>query len=244
MKRKGFTVNGKHTYYAYGLQMLKRNISSAPKDEHLERVPFSNVTYNFDSLFGKKSYGERKLSYELEFIERHIERAEDKVISLINWLHWGGSLDLYDDYYPNYHFSVREPDVDCSEKHGVYTLKVSFKAAPEILPNPNKMKYNAANVTIPDVNSDGKVNAIDSSAILAAYAALSATPPLDTGLTPAQLHAADANMDGKIDSIDASMVLNFYTKLSQTSSPYDGMSIEAAWAAYLNDYFHTGGEVY
>ncbi len=224
--------------------MLKRNIGSAPKDEHLERVPFSNVTYNFDSLFGKKSYGERKLSYELEFIERHIERAEDKVISLINWLHWDGSLDLYDDYYPNYHFCVREPDVDCSEKHGVYTLKVSFKAAPEILPNPNKMKYNAANVTIPDVNSDGKVNAIDSSAILAAYAALSATPPLDTGLTPAQLHAADANMDGKIDSIDASMVLNFYTKLSQTSSPYDGMSIEAAWAAYLNDYFHTGGEVY
>ena len=51
-------------------------------------------------------------------------------------------------------------------------------------------------------------------------------------------------MDGKIDSIDASMVLNFYTKLSQTSSPYDGMSIEAAWAAYLNDYFHTGGEGY
>lgn len=244
MKRKGFTVNGKHTYYAYGLQMLKRNIGSAPKDEHLERVPFSNVTYNFDSLFGKKSYGERKLSYELEFTERRIKQAEDKVVSLLNWLHWDGSLDLYDDYYPDYHFSVREPDVDCSEKHGVYTLKISFKAAPEMLPNPNKLKYNAANVTIPDVNSDGRVNALDSSAILVAYAALSVTPPLDTGLTPAQLHAADANMDGKIDSIDASMVLNFYAKLSQTNSPYDGMSIEAAWAAYLNDYFHTGGEVY
>lgn len=244
MKRKGFTVNGKHTYYAFGLQMLERNVGSAPKDEHTERVPFSNITYNFDALFGKKSYGERKLTYKLEFTERHIERAEDKVISLINWLHWDGSLDLYDDYFPNYHFSVREPDVDCTEKHGVYTLKLTFKAAPAMLPNPNKRKYNAANTIIPDVNSDGRVDPVDASIILAAYAALSENPPRDPGLTPAQMRAADANMDGKIDAVDAAMVQSFYTKLSQTNSPYNGMSIEAAWAAFLNDYFCTGGEVY
>ena len=244
MKRKGFTVNGKHTYYAFGLQMLERNVGSAPKDEHIERVPFSNITYNFDALFGKKSYGERKLTYKLEFTERHIERAEDKVISLINWLHWDGSLDLYDDYFPNYHFSVREPDVDCTEKHGVYTLKLTFKAAPAMLPNPNKMKYNAANVTIPDVNSDGKVDSVDASAILAAYAALSSDPPRDTGLTPAQLYAADANMDGKVDSVDASLVTKFYALMAQTDGPYDGMSVEAAWAAFLNEHFKTGGEVY
>lgn len=239
---KGITVNGKHTFYAFGLRMLKRNIGSAPKDEHLERVPFSNITYNFDELFGKKSYGERKLSYEFEFIERRIEQAEDKVIGLINWLHWDGSLDLYDDYYPNYHFSVREPDVDCTEKHGLYTLKLVFKAAPAMIPNPNKMKYNAANITIPDVNGDGAVNATDSSMILTAYTNIQSGQP--SGLTAEQEKAADANMDGAINAMDSSMVLDFYSKRQQTNGPYAGMSLEAAWAAYLNDYFNTGGEVY
>lgn len=239
---KGITVNGKHTFYAFGLRMLKRNIGSAPKDEHLERVPFSNITYNFDELFGKKSYGERKLSYEFEFIERRIEQAEDKVIGLINWLHWDGSLDLYDDYYPNYHFSVREPDVDCTEKHGLYTLKLVFKAAPAMIPNPNKMKYNAANVTIPDVNGDGAVNATDSSMILTAYTNIQSGQP--SGLTAEQEKAADANMDGAINAMDSSMVLDFYSKRQQTNGPYAGMSLGAAWAAYLNDYFNTGGEVY
>ena len=239
---KGITVNGKHTFYAFGLRMLERNIGSAPKDEHLERVPFSNITYNFDELFGKKSYGERKLSYEFEFIERRIEQAEDKVIGLLNWLHWDGSLDLYDDYYPNYHFSVREPDVDCTEKHGLYTLKLVFKAAPAMIPNPNKMKYNAANITIPDVNGDGAVNATDSSMILTAYTNIQQGLP--SGLTEEQEKAADANMDGAINAMDSSMVLDFYSKRQQTNGPYAGMSLEAAWAAYLNDYFNTGGEVY
>ena len=242
MKRKGFFVNGKHSYYAYGLRMLKRSIGSAPKDEHLERIPFSNITYDFDVLFNKKSYGERKLSYELEFIEKDIEKAGDKTIALINWLHFDGSLDLYDDFFPNYHFSVREPKVDYSEKHSIYTFEIVFNAAPAIVPNPNKMTYNAANTIIPDVNSDGYVNAVDASAIDAAYQALSADPPRDPGLTPEQLRAADANMDGYINTVDSAWVRDFTAKLS--TGQYDGLTLEGAWAAYLNDRKHTGGEVY
>lgn len=242
MKIKGFTVNEKHTFYTFGLRMLKRNIGSAPKDEHLERVPFSNITYNFDTLFQKRSYGERKLTYEFEFTEQRIEQAEDKVITLLDWLNWNGSLDLYDDYYPNYHFSVRAPDVDCTEKHGLYTLKITFKAAPAMIPNPNKMKYNAANTIIPDVNSDGVVNATDSSLILTAYTNIQQGLP--SGLTEEQEKAADANMDGAINAVDSSMVLDFYTKRQTSDSPYRNMSLEAAWAAYLNDYFNTGGGVY
>lgn len=245
MKRKGFTLNKKHTYYTFGLSMLKHNIGSPPKDEHLERVPFSNVTYNFDALFGKKSYGERKLSYEFDFIERNINKAEAKIIKIREWLQFSGNLDLYDDYYPHYHFSVREPSFYSTESHGVYTIKIVFKAAPAMLPNPDKLKYTAVNVTLPDVNGDGKVDMSDASLILAAYAALSTDPPQDPGLTPKQLKAADANMDGKIDASDAAMVSNFYSILAQTDSPYDGMSLPAAWAAYLNDFFNTdGGEVY
>lgn len=244
MKRKGFTVNGKHTYYAYGLRMLKRNVGSAPKDEHLERVPFSNITYDFDSLFGKKSYGERKLSYELEFIDRDINRAEDRVVNIINWLHWSGSISLYDDYFPNYHFSVREPEVSYSEKHGVYSIKISFMAAPAMMPNPNKMKYNVSNTIVPDINGDGYVDAVDAGIILATYAALSADPPRDPGLTPEQLKACDANMNGEIDAVDSSWVNAFYAKISSADNPYRGLSLEAAWAAYINDRKNAGGDVY
>ena len=244
MKRKGFTLNGKHTYYAFGLRMLKRTIGSPPKDEHTERVPYSNITYSFDKLYGGKSYGERKIIYEFDLIERDIRRAEDKIVNIINWLHFDDRLDLYDDYFPDYHFSVREPDVVTTQSNGVYTVKVSFKAAPAMIPNPNKKHYTAANVIIPDVNGDGKVDMSDASLILAAYAALSAEPPQDPGLTPEQLRAADANMDGKIDAVDASMVSAFYGRLSQSESPYDGMTLPAAWAAFLNEYFQTGGEVY
>ncbi len=243
MKRKGIFVNGKHSYYAYGLRMTKRTIGSAPKDEHLERVPFSNITYNFDSLFAKKSYGERKLSYELEFIESNIEKAEDKLISILNWLHWDNSINLVDDFLPDYHFSVREPEVSHSEKHGVYSFKISFMAAPAIVANPNKWVYNAANTLIPDINGDGIIDAIDEAMIRDAYAAVSANPPRDPGLTPEQLKRCDANLNGEVDSVDASWVSRFYAQLS--TGKYNGLSLEAAWAAYLNERKQTGGgEVY
>ena len=245
MKRKGLTLNKKHTYYDFGLSMLSHDIGSAPKDEHIERVPFSNVVYNFDKLFGRKSYGERTLTYEFDFIEHEISKAEDKLIKLRKWLQFDDRVDLYDDYYPHYHFSVREPSFYSTESHGVYTIKIVFKAAPAMLPNPDKLKYTAVNVTLPDVNGDGKVDMSDASLILAAYAALSTEPPQDPGLTPKQLKAADANMDGKIDASDAAMVSEFYSILAQSDSPYDGMSLPAAWAAYLNSFFNTDGdEVY
>ena len=104
------------------------------------------------------------------------------------------------------------------------------------------MKYNAANTIIPDVNSDGAVNAADSAMILEAYTNIQQGLP--SGLTEEQEKAADANMDGEINAIDSSMVIDFYTKRQASDNPYKDMSIEAAWAAYLNDYFHTGGEVY
>lgn len=237
---KGISVNGKHSYHSYGLRMLKRDIGSAPKDDHTERVPYSSVTYDFDSIYGQPSYGERTLSYQFEFLDFHIGKAEDKLINILNWLHWSGRKDLYDDMLPDYHFEVREPTVSWSESHGVYTISMAFKANPGIKPNPNRMKHNAGNVIVPDVNEDGAVNSTDASAILAGYTRSATGEPIP--FTDKQKKAADANKDGSIDAIDASMVLEFFSEISTGS--YSGLSLEAAWAAYLNKRSGGGGEVY
>lgn len=236
---KGITVNGKHSYYTFGLRMLKRSIGSPPKDDHTVRVPYSSKTYDFDTVMGA-SYGERTLSYRFEFMDLRRHMAEDKLVNIINWLHWSDRCGLYDDMLPDYHFDVREPTVTYEEKHGIYVFDVVFKASPEMVPNPNRQQYNASNTIIPDVDENGKINAADATAISAAYAAMSVGE--DPGLTEAQLKAADADMNGMVNNADATLVLAFYSQAS--TGKYTGLTVEQAWAAFLNDMSGTGGEVY
>lgn len=236
---KGITVNGKHSYYTYGLRMLERKIGSPPKDDHTERVPYSSVTYDFDSIFGSSSYGERTLTYKFELMDLRLNFAEDRLMAVLDWLHWTDRLDLYDDMLPNYYFQVREPDVEWSESHGVYTITVKFMALPEIKPKPNKIDRTVRpeDVVLPDINGDGYVNSIDVSMILAAYSAISTGQ--DPGLTDAQLKACDADMDGKITSADASLVADFYAKLSTGKYTCDN----EGWADFLNDKWRNKGVI-
>lgn len=245
--KEGFYVNGAHSCGTHRLRTLSRSVSSAPKDDYTERVPFSNRVYDFGGIYGRQSYGERKLNYQLEFVCMHRKKAQDRLIRVLKWLRWRGSLTLYDDLLPDYHYSVREPEVTWSEEHGAYRINVTFPAAPEISPNSNKPDNSDAvglpdgiqpwDVTLPDVNGDGRVNAVDVSAILSAYSKISTGQ--ESGLTAEQLRAADANMDGRITSADASLVMGFYTALS--TGKYE-CSAEG-WAAYLNDRKNSEGVV-
>lgn len=240
MIKKGISVNGKHSCGTFGLRLLSRSIGSPPRDDHTERVPFSNVTYDFDSVFGKSSYCERMLKYRFEFIDMNLKMATDRLVNILNWLHWSGRLDLHDDMLPGYHFSVREPEVLWSENHGIYTFDVNFKAEPAIIPNPERMKYNEGNVVIPDVTEDGLVDSDDASAILTAYSNLSVGN--DSDLTERQKLAADADMDGIITADDASLVSAFYSRLA--TGRYSQMTLPQAWAAYLTELSKDEGKVY
>ena len=228
MKIEGITVNGVHSYYRHGLRLLKRSVGSAPKDDCTERVPFSSVTYDFGSVCGRQSYGERTLNYKFELLCFHKKRAQDKVIGILEWLHWTGRKDLYDDLLPDHHYEVREPTVNWDENHGIYTFSVSFKAAPYIKPNSNKM-YTADTVNFPDIDGDGIVNGSDATLVLNAYTKLLAGE--DPELNESQLRAADADMDGKITASDAALVLAFYTDVS--SGKYD--NTPGGWAEFLNN---------
>lgn len=63
-----------------------------------------------------------------------------------------------------------------------------------------------------DINSDGLVDAVDASLILAEYARLSTGS--DYSFSENQIAAADANSDGLIDAVDSSLVLAYYAYLS------------------------------
>ena len=126
---KGFEVNGKHSYHSFDLRILSRKIGSPPKDDHTERVPFSNITYDFDSVYGA-SYSERMITYKLEFIEFKPIKAYCRLINILEWLHFSDRQNLYDDMLKDYFFEVREPTVSWSESHGIYTFDVIFPALP------------------------------------------------------------------------------------------------------------------
>lgn len=65
-----------------------------------------------------------------------------------------------------------------------------------------------------DVNSDGMVNAVDASEVLAEYARLSSEQ--EGEFDEAQTAASDVNMDGFTDAVDASNILAYYAYLSVT----------------------------
>lgn len=216
-----FSVNGVHSYHTFGLRILERKIGYAPKDSMTERVPFSSVTHDFSRIYGKQSYGERILSYELEFVCMNKKIAQDRIIEILKKLKWDGRKNLYDDLLCDYHYEVREPEIDFSESHGVYNFKMKFPANPEIKPN--------MSIVMPDVNNDDSIDSIDVSLILNAYSKLSIGEKTD--LTWEQIQAADADMDGMITSSDASLVMGFYSALA--TGRYE-RTIEG-WTAYLND---------
>ncbi|MDE5583121.1 MAG: hypothetical protein K2J08_05410, partial [Ruminococcus sp.] len=79
---EGITINEKHSFYRYGLRLLKRSVGNAPKDEYTERVPFSSVTYDFSGIYGR-SFGERTLAYQLEFICFDKKKSQDRIVDIL-----------------------------------------------------------------------------------------------------------------------------------------------------------------
>ena len=73
-----------------------------------------------------------------------------------------------------------------------------------------------------DVNDDGKINAVDASAVLSYYANVSTNK--DGGFDEAQKKAADVNHDGLINAVDASCILSYYAYVSTTKE--DILSID------------------
>lgn len=94
---------------------------------------------------------------------------------------------------------------------------------PEYVPDSEKYKLNCKELRVNvsdrllgDVNNDGKINAVDASEILSAYANVATSKP--TGLSAEAEAAADVDGNGKINAVDASNVLSYYAYQSTSNA--------------------------
>lgn len=217
-----------------GFRLLSRQIGEPPKDDHTERVPFSNITHEF----GTPSYGERTLSYKFDLIDRNHRNVQFILTELRKHLSWSDVRDLYDSAYPDYHFEARAPDIKPEEGQlTVLHVTITFKANPAMLPNhippllESEKRY-------PDINGDGKITAVDAGLILTAAESIAAGQ--SSGLTPEQELLADADLDGAITEADALLVLQY------ASAVFAGKVEDSAenWQKYLRRHLAMKGALY
>lgn len=125
-----------------------------------------------------------------------------------------------------YPLAVFDYSVDTSADAGRYAI--DFKTEqPNVTtlsyrlpdnPIPREIKPNGSNAQsiyialsdrkLGDLDNNGKINSIDASAILTAYANELANK--ESGLSAAEIAAADVNGDGVINAMDASTILTYY----------------------------------
>lgn len=211
-----------------GFRMLDRVVGEAPKDEHTERVPYSNVTYDFDDYYGISSYGERTITYKFDLVEFDAQKRQYAEIELRKHLRWRGYRRLEDAQYPDFYFEVRAPIIGCDKSSvpGVLIVTITFRAAPamllrgdELVP-PSMQRY-------PDVNGDGHVTAADAALILTAAENIAAGKP--SGLTAWRELLADADLDGTITAEDSAIVLQYAAAVSAGQIE----DSEASWQLFL-----------
>ena len=230
--------HGFWTPEGYGLRLLSRSIGEPPKDDHTERVPYSNVTYDFDAVYGASSYGERKLVYQFDYLCG--EHRQSALISaqLRKYLTWQGIRVLQDSSFPDHHFEVRSPTVKVEDgQHTVHIVTITFKANPAMIPNfvppllQSEQRY-------PDVNGDGHVTASDAALILTAAEKIAAGE--SSGLTSAQELLADADLDGSITEADSLIVLQYAAAVSAGQFA----DSEQNWQKYLRRHLAMKGALY
>ncbi len=222
----GITINKQHSWKKHGLCILQRTIGMPPKDEHKERVPYSNITEDFGALYEKPTYGERTLVYKFEFLCVDRIPAQNRLDDVFAWLSYHGKAKLYDDLCSGYYFEAECTGISYTENHGIYTVTATFKASPFRYPIVPKLPY--APSTFPDLDGDGAATSADAAIIMTAATAISAGNA--SGLTPEQEVLADADRDGVITSLDAAIVLEFATAAS--TGKYKNSP--EGWAAFMN----------
>lgn len=133
---RGITFDGKHSFRDFDLTIAPgRNIGNPSKIKRKERVPFSNVEYDFSNIYGGQEYTERPLNYTLNVIDKH-NYSKDHFsimkIAILNWLMGpSGKGKLTDDAIPGYYFLAEVengPELEEHEFDG--TLAVEFTAYP------------------------------------------------------------------------------------------------------------------
>ncbi|WP_273128948.1 phage tail protein [Bacillus weihaiensis] len=129
---KGIEFDGKHSYKDFGLTISNPDIGIPSKIKNTERVPHSNVEYDFSSIYGGQEYEERTLTYTFNLAYR--EKAEYFYLYEAEALRWlmtpNEKKVLKDDRIPGYYFLAEVMTSGNEFKFVGGNLTVNFKAYP------------------------------------------------------------------------------------------------------------------
>lgn len=117
----------------------QKNIGLPVKIKNIQRVPFSNIEYDFSYLYGEQTYTNRKLTYDFNIGIQNIsqESMQREKSRIVNWLmNSRGKQPLYDDAIPGWHFLAEvEDELDFKEDDRTGILTVTFTAYPFMIRN-------------------------------------------------------------------------------------------------------------
>jgi len=128
----GINFNNKHSYYDFGLILQERKIGNPSKIKNTERVPWSNIEYDFSNLYSEQEYEERAISYTFALVAHSKQYYTTMKTVVVNWLCSAiGKTVLKDDIIPNYYFLaevVKGPSETDFNSDG--SITVEFTAYP------------------------------------------------------------------------------------------------------------------
>lgn len=106
--RLGIHLNEIDFYSEYKIYVKERFIGNPDKNKILERVPFSNETLDFSSLYGTQTFQDRPLKYVLSLSEKSHTRQGVHLLEmqLTNALMAGTRGKLIDEMFPGYYFEA------------------------------------------------------------------------------------------------------------------------------------------
>lgn len=119
-------------------------------------------------------------------------------------LEWKEGKKRFSKYVPKFSGTIYGYEDSTAQ---AYADKYDFKFEP--------LKNENLSSLLGDLNGDGKIDSVDASNLLQAYAVFATGQAQPT---EHELAVSDVNYDGKIDSVDASKVLSYYAYISSSGS--------------------------
>lgn len=125
-------IGGRASFDDFGASVAGRAKNAPKKKEIKEKVPFSNITYDFTKINGEIFWEERELEYDFEMIAPDPVKLEDMRTAFESWILNIIQEELHDPIIPDYHYIVTYADVSYTDDEGLEktTAKVKFTAYP------------------------------------------------------------------------------------------------------------------
>lgn len=143
--REGITINGKHSFADFGLNISSRKIDLPPKKSVRKTIPYMSGFYDFTTLGGFVAFGERTIAYTFDVIGNTIEEMDRKRTEVVNWFCNMHDVDIFDDTIPEYHFHGSFESISQNEDGEKSELTITFICYPFMIANePIQMLYTKA----------------------------------------------------------------------------------------------------